>query len=92
VREMHSRGIGVGRYFRSDSSSADLQGFGNAGDSSRDRANRLARDRLAVSFNRIQNDQIEEVCSTLTELSDFASNMEKKNVNRHNLRTQSAGG
>jgi hypothetical protein len=43
-------------------------------------------------FNRIQNDQIEEVCSTLTELSDFVSNMEEKNVNRHKLRTQSAGG
>ena len=43
-------------------------------------------------FNRIQSDQIEEVCSTLAELSDFASNMEKKNVNRQKLRTQSPGG
>ena len=29
-------------------------------------------------FNRIQSDQIEEVCSTLTELSDFASQYGKE--------------
>jgi hypothetical protein len=43
-------------------------------------------------FNRIQNDQIEEVCSTLTELAVSTNNMEKKKVNRHKLRTQSAAG
>ena len=91
VREMHSRGIGVGRYFAPIHLQPIYKGWATPG--TLPVTEQIASRAIALPFfNRIQNDQIEEVCSTLTELSDFAGNMEKKNVNRHKLRTQSAGG
>ena len=91
VREMHSRGIGVGRYFAPIHLQPIYKGWATPG--TLPVTEQIASHAIALPFfNRIHNDQIEEVCSTLTELSDFASNMEKKNVNRHKLRTQSAGG
>ena len=91
VREMHSRGIGVGRYFAPIHLQPIYKGWATPGTLSV--TEQIASRTIALPFfNRIQTDQIEEVCSTLTELVDSASQMEKKNVNRPNLRTQSAGG
>ena len=91
VREMHSRGIGVGRYFAPIHLQPIYKGWATPG--TLPGTEQIASRTIALPFfNRIQTDQIEEVCSTLTELVDCASQMEKKNVNRRKLRTQSAGG
>ncbi|HXP68228.1 MAG TPA: DegT/DnrJ/EryC1/StrS family aminotransferase [Candidatus Dormibacteraeota bacterium] len=91
VREMHLRGIGVGRYFAPIHLQPIYKHWATLG--TLRVTEEIAPRTIALPFfNRIQSDQIEEVCSTLTKLSDFASNMEKKNVSRHKLRMQSAGG
>ena len=91
VREMHLRGIGAGRYF----APIHLQPIYKQWAMLRTLqvTEQIASRTIALPFfNRIQNDQIEEVCSTFTELADSASHMERKNVNRHKLRTQPACG
>ena len=91
VREMHLRGIGVGRYFAPIHLQLIYKHWATFG--TLPVTEEIAPRTIALPFfNRIQNDQIEEVCSTLIELSDFTSNMEKKSINRHKLRTQSACG
>jgi dTDP-4-amino-4,6-dideoxygalactose transaminase len=88
---MQMRGIGVGRYFAPIHLQPIYKGWATPG--TLPVTEQIAVRAIALPFfNRIQSDQIEEVCSTLAELSDFATNMEEKNVNRHKLRTQSAGG
>jgi perosamine synthetase len=91
VREMHLRGIGLGRYFAPIHLQPVYKGWATPG--TLPVTEQIASRAIALPFfNRIQNDQIAEVCSTLTELADSASRMEKRNVNRHKLRTQSVGG
>ncbi len=88
---MHLRGIGLGRYFAPIHLQPVYKGWATPGTLSV--TEQIASRAIALPFfNRIQNDQIAEVCSTLTELADSASRMEKRNVNRHKLRTQSVGG
>ena len=91
VREMHLRGIGLGRYFAPIHLQPVYKGWATPG--ILPVTEQIASRAIALPFfNRIQNDQIEEVCSTLIELADSASRMEKRNVNRPKLRTQSVGG
>jgi len=91
VREMHLRGIGLGRYFAPIHLQPVYKGWATPG--TLPVTEQIASRAIALPFfNRIQNDQIEEVCSTLIELADSASRMEKRNVNRPKLRTQSVGG
>jgi perosamine synthetase len=91
VREMHLRGIGLGRYFAPIHLQPIYKQWAMLG--TLQVTEQIASRTIAVPFfNRIQNDQIDEVCSTLTELAVSANNMEKKDVNRRKLRTQSAGG
>jgi perosamine synthetase len=91
VREMHLRGIGVGRYFAPIHLQPIYKDWTAPG--TLEVTEQIASRTIALPFfNRIHNDQVEEVCSALTELADTVSQMEKKNANRHELRTQSAGG
>ena len=78
VREMNLRGIGVGRYF----APIHLQPLYKhwATWTNLQVTEEIAPRTLALPFfNRLDNDQIEEVCSNLTELVDFASQMRKNN-------------
>lgn len=91
VREMHSRGIGVGRYFAPIHRQPIYKHWATLG--TLQVTEEIASRTIALPFfNCIQNDEIEEVCSTLTELTESANNIEKKDADRHMLRTQSAGG
>jgi perosamine synthetase len=91
VREMHLRGIGVGRYFAPIHLQSIYKRWPAPG--TLQVTEQIASRTIALPFfNRIHNEQIEEVCGTLTELADSASHMERKNSNQHELRTQSAGG
>ncbi len=91
AQEMIMRGIGVGRYF----APIHLQPIYACWTAPRllQLTERIASRTIALPFfNGIHGDQIEEVCSTLTELADSVRHMEARNVNRHGPRTQSAGG
>ena len=68
VRETHLRGIGVGRYFAPIHLQPIYKDWATSG--TLQVTERIAPRTIALPFfNRIQNDQIEEVCSTLTELA-----------------------
>ena len=72
VREMQSRGIGVGRYFAPIHLQPIYKGWATTG--TLPVTEQIASRAIALPFfNRIQSDQIEEVCSTLVELIDSAS-------------------
>jgi hypothetical protein len=89
VREMNLRGIGVGRYF----APIHLQPIYKhwATWTNLQVTEEIAPRTLALPFfNRLENDQIEEVCSNLTELVDFASQMRKNNAIRDELETRFA--
>ena len=89
VQEMRLRGIEVGRYF----APIHLHPIYKSGTTLRTLqvTEQTASRTIALPFfNRIQSDHIEEVCSTLTELADVASGMEKEDVNRPIFPTQSA--
>ncbi|MGB0002688.1 MAG: DegT/DnrJ/EryC1/StrS family aminotransferase [Candidatus Acidiferrales bacterium] len=91
VREMQSRGIGVGRYFAPIHLQPIYKGWATEG--TLPVTEQIASRAIALPFfNRIQSDQIEEVCSTLTELTDSASHMEKEGTSQHTPRMQSAAG
>jgi perosamine synthetase len=91
VREMHMRGIGVGRYFAPIHLQPIYKGWATPG--TLPVTEQIASLAIALPFfNRIQSDQIEEVCSTLAELTDSVPHMEKEDTSRHRLRMQSAAG
>ena len=91
VREMHLRGIGVGRYFAPIHLQPIYKGWAMPG--TLPVTEQMASRAIALPFfNRIQSEQIEEVCSTLTELTDYASHLKKEDTNQHTPRTQSAAG
>jgi perosamine synthetase len=91
VREMHMRGIGVGRYFAPIHLQPIYKGWATPG--TLPVTEQIASLAIALPFfNRIQSDQIEEVCSTLAELTDSVPHMEKEDTSRPRLRMQSAAG
>jgi perosamine synthetase len=91
VREMQLRGIGVGRYFAPIHLQPIYKGWATLG--TLPVTEQIASRAIALPFfNRIQSDQIEEVCNTLAELIDSAAHMEKEDTNRHRSPTQSAPG
>lgn len=91
VREMNLRGIGVGRYFAPIHLQPIYEGWATPG--TLPVTEQIGSRAIALPFfNRIQSDQIEEVCTTLAELTDSAPHMEKKDTSRHKPRIQSAAG
>jgi perosamine synthetase len=91
VREMHVRGIGVGRYFAPIHLQPIYKGWATPG--TLPVTEQIASRAIALPFfNCIQSDQIEEVCSTLAELTDSVPHTEKEDTGRHILRMQSAAG
>jgi perosamine synthetase len=91
VREMHLRGIAVGRYFAPIHLQSIYKGWIAPG--TLQVTEQIASRAIALPFfNRIDNDQIEEVCNSLTELADSASHLKEKYFRRHGLRTHSAVG
>jgi len=89
ARKMNSRGIGVGRYFTPIHLQPIYKSWATLG--TLRVTEQIASRTIALPFfNRIHNDEIEVVCSNLTELADFASRTKKEASNHPASRTQSA--
>lgn len=91
VREMHLRGIGVGRYFAPIHRQPIYKHWATLG--TLQVTEEIASRTIALPFfNRIQNDQIVEVCSTLTELTQSASRLKNEDTKQYASRMQSSAG
>ena len=91
VRGMQLRGIGVGRYF----APIHLQPLYNrwAGPEPLQVTERVASRTIALPFfNRIHNDQIDEVCSTLIELTNAVGCLDESDIKQQGLQPRFAIG